>query len=200
MCFRSKQFVYIYQLFVYKKNRFAENTNIFQLCFLETGLLYQRLVKFSSYFRNFKVLKKMFLPETNFDFTNVWSEMLPFRDMAISFGKFWSWTPKPCTKNEVDCSLILTKIAKYQPVAKINTPYGAKESLALKVLEFDLVLIKDGNFFILIRCTYCIYKAFSKMIDDHFSSSLHFAFLQNDFFYYFLQKNSFFKRYIFEQL
>ena len=32
-----------------------------------------------------------------FDFTNVRSEMLPFRVIAISFGKFWSWTP--CTKS-----------------------------------------------------------------------------------------------------
>jgi len=49
--------------------------------------------RFLQVFENQNLPKKLFLPETNFDFTNVWSKMLPFRDMAISFGKFWSWTP-----------------------------------------------------------------------------------------------------------
>ena len=68
------------------------------------------LVKFSSFFQVFEnqnLPKKLFLPETNFDFTNVWSEMLPFRDMAISFGKFWSWTP---------CSTNFTKQARGIPI------------------------------------------------------------------------------------
>ena len=115
MCFRSEQFVYTYQLFVYKKDKIAENVTIFQSCFL--GLVvgvraailkvpgsnptqdsknFLLLVKFSKIFQVFKnqnVPKKLFLLETNFDFTNVRSEMLPFRVMAISFGKFWSWTP-----------------------------------------------------------------------------------------------------------
>ena len=34
MCFRSEQFVYTYQLFVYKKDKIAENVTIFQSCFL----------------------------------------------------------------------------------------------------------------------------------------------------------------------
>ena len=54
------------------------------------------LLKFFKIFKVVKIQnlpKKLFLLETNFDFTNMRSEMLPFRVMAISFGKFWSWTP-----------------------------------------------------------------------------------------------------------
>ena len=121
MCFRSEQFVYIYHLFVYKKNKIVENTPIFQSCFLglvvedksdmpkvlgsnptqgkQKILLLMKFFRFLQVFKNQNLPKKLFLPETNFDFINVWSNMPPFRVMTISFGKFWSWTPCSCATN-----------------------------------------------------------------------------------------------------
>ena len=49
-------------------------------------------LKIFQVFKNQNLPKKLFLLEMNLDFTNVRSEMPPFRVMAISFDKFWSWT------------------------------------------------------------------------------------------------------------